>query len=64
VWRDILLANREELLKQSRQFRQALDAMEYVMTSGNAEALEELIRAASTARAGWSMNSGKSTPQR
>lgn len=64
VWRDILLANREELLKQSRQFRQALDAMEYVMTSGNADALEELIRAASTARAGWSMNSGKSTPQR
>jgi prephenate dehydrogenase len=64
VWRDILLANREELLKQSKQFRQALDAMEYVMTSGNAEALEELIRAASTARAGWAMNSGKVNPPR
>lgn len=64
VWRDILLANREELLKQTKQFRQALDAMEYVMTSGNADALEELIRAASTARAGWAMNSGKSGPQR
>ncbi|MDL2339406.1 MAG: prephenate dehydrogenase/arogenate dehydrogenase family protein [Pseudomonadota bacterium] len=62
VWRDILLANREELLKQLQSFQQSLAAMEYVMTSGNADALEELIRAASTARGGWSMNSGKSGP--
>jgi prephenate dehydrogenase len=63
VWRDILLANREELLKQLKQFRQALDAMEYVMGSGNADALEELIRAASAARSIWTMNAGKSPPR-
>jgi prephenate dehydrogenase len=63
VWRDILLANREELLKQLKQFRQALDAMEYVMGSGNADALEQLIRAASTARGGWTMNTGKTPPR-
>jgi hypothetical protein len=63
VWRDILLANREELVKQLKQFRQALDAMEYVMGSGNADALEQLIRAASTARAGWTMNTGKTPPR-
>jgi prephenate dehydrogenase len=44
IWRDILLANREEVLKQSQRFRQALDALEHVMRSGNAEALEDLIR--------------------
>jgi hypothetical protein len=31
VWRDILVANREEVLKQSQRFRQALDALEHVM---------------------------------
>ena len=53
LWRDVLVANRDELGKQLQHFRQALEAMEYVMKSGNSEALEELIRAASTARSGW-----------
>ncbi len=53
LWRDVLVANRDELTKQLQHFRQALEAMEYVMKSGNSDALEELIRAASTARAGW-----------
>jgi prephenate dehydrogenase len=57
VWRDILIANREELLKQSARFRHTLDAMEHVIRSGNTEALEDLIRQASEARAGWQMNS-------
>lgn len=56
VWRDILTANREELLKQSARFRHTLDAMEHVIRSGNTEALEDLIRQASEARAGWQMN--------
>jgi prephenate dehydrogenase len=56
VWRDILIANREELLKQSARFRHTLDAMEHVIRSGNTEALEDLIRQASEARAGWQMN--------
>ena len=59
VWRDILLANREEVLKQSMRFRHTLDALEHVIRSGNAEALEDLIRSASEARAGWQMNTPK-----
>jgi len=53
VWRDILLANREEVLKHSQRFRVALDALEHVMRAGNAQALEDLIRVASDGRAGW-----------
>ena len=53
VWRDILLANREEVLKQSQRFRFALDALEHVMLAGNAQALEDLIRSASEARGAW-----------
>jgi len=60
VWRDILMSNREEILKQTQRFRHALDAMEHVMKSGNAEALEDLIRKASEARGGWHMGAGKS----
>lgn len=59
VWRDILMSNREEILKQTLRFRHALDAMEHVMKSGNAEALEDLIRKASDARGGWHMGAGK-----
>jgi len=57
VWRDILMANREEILKQTQRFRHALDAIEHVVKTGNTEALEALIRSASEARAGWQMNS-------
>ncbi|HEX2543215.1 MAG TPA: prephenate dehydrogenase/arogenate dehydrogenase family protein [Caldimonas sp.] len=60
VWRDILMANREEILRQTHQFRHTLDAMEHVIRTGNMEALEALIRNASEARAGWQMNA--STP--
>ena len=59
VWRDILMSNREEILKQSQRFRHALDAFEHVMKSGNAEALEDLINKASEARGGWHMGAGK-----
>ncbi|MED5618580.1 prephenate dehydrogenase [Ideonella sp. BN130291] len=61
VWRDILMSNREEVLKQSQRFRHALDALEHVVRSGNVEALEDLIRKASDARAGWQMNAPKSS---
>jgi prephenate dehydrogenase len=63
VWRDILLANREEVLKQSVRFKQALDALEQVMLSGNGEALEDLIRKASDGRAEWQINTPR-TPSR
>lgn len=60
MWRDILVANREEVLKQSQRFRHTLDALEHVMRSGNVEALEDLIRLASDARAGWQMGGTRS----
>ncbi|MGE5864009.1 MAG: prephenate dehydrogenase [Rhizobacter sp.] len=59
VWRDILMSNREEILKQSLRFRHTLDAMEHVMKTGNVEALEDLIRNASDARANWQMGATK-----
>jgi prephenate dehydrogenase len=55
IWRDILMANREEILKQSARFRSTLDAMEHVIKSGNTDALEDLIRSAAEARAGWQL---------
>ena len=59
MWRDVLLSNREEILKQSQRFRHTLDALEHVMKQGNAEALEDLIKSASQMRAGWQMASPK-----
>ena len=59
TWRDILVANREEVLKQSQRFRHALDALEHVIREGNADALEDLIRAPSEGRAGWQMGARK-----
>ncbi|CAD5373664.1 Cyclohexadienyl dehydrogenase -specific [Rubrivivax sp. A210] len=56
TWRDILVANREELLKQSTRFRQALDALEHVIREGNADALEGLIRTPAEGRANWQMS--------
>jgi prephenate dehydrogenase len=64
VWRDILMSNREEILKQSQRFRHTLDAMEHVIKTGNAEALEDLIRKASEARAGWQMGASKPNTSR
>lgn len=59
MWRDILVANREEVLKQSQRFRHTLDALEHVMRTGNVEALEDLIRVASEARSSWQMSGVK-----
>ena len=57
VWRDILSSNREELLRQSLRFRQALDTLEHVIRVENGDALESFIRSASASRAGWQMPS-------
>ncbi|APW42253.1 prephenate dehydrogenase [Rhodoferax saidenbachensis] len=57
VWRDILVSNREELLAQSKIFQRNLQALELMISSGNAEALEGLIEQASNTRANWSMTS-------
>jgi prephenate dehydrogenase len=57
VWRDILLSNREELLAQSQIFQRNLQALEVMISSGNAEALEGLLAQASSTRANWTMTS-------
>ncbi len=59
VWRDILLSNREELLAQSKIFQRNLAALELMISSGNGEALEDLIEQASRTRANWRMASSK-----
>ncbi len=63
VWRDILMSNREEILRQSLRFRHTLDAIEHVMRGGNTEALEDLVRKASQARGSWQMNAQKQVPE-
>ncbi len=57
VWRDILLSNREELLAQSQIFQRNLQALEIMISDGNAQALEGLIEQASRTRANWSISS-------
>jgi prephenate dehydrogenase len=58
MWRDILLANREQVLLQSRAFRGALDAFESLMRVGDAQALEDAIAAVSRIRAQWQLPAG------
>ena len=57
VWRDIMISNREELLAHSKFFQRNLQALELMISSGNAEALEGLLEQASNTRAHWSMTS-------
>lgn len=56
VWRDILLSNREELLSQSKIFRNHLKAFELKLARGNGQEIEELIAQASSTRTQWRMN--------
>ena len=53
VWRDILLANKDEVLSQAGRFRQALDELEALLVSGDAPGIEERIRQISSARSQW-----------
>jgi len=53
VWRDILLANRDQVLTQAQAFRTALDDFERLMRQADAQGLENAIVAASRTRAGW-----------
>ncbi len=59
VWRDILLANRDEVLAQGRHFRAALDALEHAVSEGRADLLVPLIEKARAARAPWQLPSPK-----
>lgn len=60
MWSDILLSNRDELLAQSRAFRQTLQALEKLIGSGDDAELESRIRQASRTRADWRMAAQKS----
>jgi prephenate dehydrogenase len=59
MWRDILIANRQELLQQSKIFHETLAAMEQMIDNGEADALEALIDKASRLRANWRMAARK-----
>lgn len=59
MWRDILMANREELLAQSRIFQQTLQSLEHLISSGSGDVLEVLIAQASETRANWRISSPK-----
>ena len=56
MWRDILLANREELLAQSQLFQAALKSIEQLISTNNGDALEALIENASET---WRISSNK-----
>ncbi|MDB5965801.1 MAG: prephenate dehydrogenase, partial [Polaromonas sp.] len=55
MWRDILIANREELLDQSKIFQQTLQQLEKLISAGDGDTLEGLIEQASDTRASWRM---------
>jgi prephenate dehydrogenase len=62
MWRDILLANRDELLAQSRLFKDSLQAIEQLITAGDAAQLHSAIRQASESRTSWAQSPGTSSP--
>ena len=57
MWRDVLLANREQVLLQSQAFRKALLQMEALIAAGDGSSLEQAIAAASRTRAQWQLAS-------
>lgn len=63
MWRDILVANREELLDQSRIFQQTLQDLEKLISGGDGDTLEKLIEQASEKRANWRI-SGSQKPSK
>lgn len=59
MWRDIMVANREELLAQSKQFQETLLSFEKLIAAGDGDALEAMIEKASETRANWRISSNK-----
>jgi prephenate dehydrogenase len=55
LWRDVLLANRHELVEQAKIFQRSLHNMLQLAEHGDGEKLEELIALASNSRAHWRM---------
>ena len=57
VWRDIFLANADQVLAQTSHFRAALDQLEAAIGQGNSTQLATLISQASQARSVWQLGS-------
>ena len=55
VWRDIFMANQDQLLVQSAHLRQSLLAFEAALQASDAATVQSLISQASAARAAWSL---------
>ncbi|MBC5784848.1 prephenate dehydrogenase/arogenate dehydrogenase family protein [Ramlibacter sp. USB13] len=55
MWRDILLANRLELVEQAKIFQRSMMNMLQMAEEGNGEKLEEMIAEASLVRSHWRM---------
>ncbi|WP_028602760.1 prephenate dehydrogenase [Ottowia thiooxydans] len=60
MWRDVLVANREELSAQLSHFQHALSDLQRVIDHGQTDELQRLITRASHARANWQLASGAS----
>ncbi|MET4578903.1 prephenate dehydrogenase [Ottowia thiooxydans] len=60
MWRDILIANREELSAQLGHFQRELGVLQKVIDGGQSEDLQRLIARASLTRANWRLASGAS----
>ena len=59
MWRDILIANREELLAQSKIFQQTLRSLERMIAACDGDALERQLEKASDTRANWRVSTQK-----
>lgn len=55
MWRDVLLANRVELIEQAKVFQRSLHNMLQLAEEGDGEKLEEMIAMASLIRTHWRM---------
>ena len=58
LWRDVLIANREELTRQADLFKQALGDFERLIAEGQSDELARLINRASHVRANWRLTPG------
>lgn len=63
LWRDVLLANKQEVLAQARHYQQALQQLEQAMLADDAQALQTLLTQASDARLHWTMGQPASAHQ-
>lgn len=60
MWRDVLRANRDEVLAQSNHFQRALHAFEQAMRADDGgQALEDMITLASSTRAHWRLGAAR-----